>query len=117
MVRSILGRHHGREVKTMGDAFLVEFSSVLAAVRRDPEAREMLKEVELEYRVEHITPYVIALAHFAMKDDESGFKWLETSYLLHDGALTLLGIDFELGHVRNDPRYLSILERIGLGRR
>jgi class 3 adenylate cyclase/pimeloyl-ACP methyl ester carboxylesterase len=50
MVRAILDSHHGREVKTMGDGFLVTFDATTRAVRAAMEIVAAAKGLDLEVR-------------------------------------------------------------------
>jgi len=90
-------------------------ASVCAAKGEFEESLRLLEQVEQGYRTENISPYDIALVHFAARDNEGGFQWLRRAYDEHDGWIDLMASDFELDGVRDDPRYLDILDKIGLG--
>jgi adenylate cyclase len=47
LLRPVITRHQGREVKTMGDAFLVEFTSVLEGVRCAYDIQRSVREFNL----------------------------------------------------------------------
>ncbi len=52
LIRPILNKHSGREVKTIGDAFLVEFSSALDAVRCAYDIQRTTREFNISAPVE-----------------------------------------------------------------
>ncbi|HKW04147.1 MAG TPA: tetratricopeptide repeat protein, partial [Nitrososphaerales archaeon] len=88
---------------------------VFSAMGKREQAIKMLKEAEQEgYKSENLSPCQFAQAFFLMGDNEQGFSWLERAYEEHDGILANMKIDFEFEKLRDDPRYLAMLKKLGL---
>jgi adenylate cyclase len=95
------------------DANLIR-AYVYSAMGRSDESRRLLEDVEQVQAKEHVDPYFIALAYFRLKDLDKGFEWLEKTYAAYGWHVYSMWIDPEFDGVRQDPRYLAMLNKIGL---
>jgi serine/threonine-protein kinase len=77
-------------------------------------ARELLQELTARAEQSYVSAMFIALAHLGLSDHESVFRWLDRAFEERDGSLILITAAVEFDPVRNDPRFKSLLGRMGL---
>jgi serine/threonine protein kinase/Tfp pilus assembly protein PilF len=119
-------RHQG-----MSQEALVEYERAMALDKTNPEFVRALREAfELEgwkgywekilssqlekARHEYVSPSAIAIFYARLGDKENAFLYLEKAHANHDDALTLIKADRDLDLLHADPRYASLLRRMGL---
>jgi DNA-binding winged helix-turn-helix (wHTH) protein len=98
------------------------FSREIAGKLEDAHARAgargywqaYLDLAESPAREVYCSPYVRARLYAAIGDKAKALEWLEKAFEERDGGLSLLKVDPGLDGVRGEPRFQSILERVGL---
>jgi TolB-like protein len=88
----------------------------MARLEDDKETfRGLLHELETHVGEENgMDAYAIASGYFYLGENDSGFEWLERSYSRREFGLPGITVDPALDGVRNDPRYLGLVKRLGL---
>ena len=80
-----------------------------------PTCIRLLPEFEARFGKEiWFKAYDVAQAYFCVGENDKGFEWLERSYSRREGYLANIRFWAQLDGVRNDPRYLDLLKRLGL---
>ena len=88
---------------------------VYAETGKVEQARQILGELEARpASEEYINPSALAHIRLRLGDVERGFAWLEKAYEERDGFLPYLRVTQYLDGFRSDPRYLSLLRRMGI---
>ena len=76
--------------------------------------RKLLPELEAHPKEAFFHATDIAGLHFFLGDVDKGFEWLEQAYSKREDELLDIQWQWDFDGIRDDPRYLDLLKRIGL---
>ena len=111
-------REYHQAMSVLGN--LPEFVACLARVHalagRTEEARRAIVELRRLPEDSSGHPTLIALIYTALGNNDEAFHWLERAYAQRDPDLCLLRVDPRLDSLRAHPRFLNLLERVGLAK-
>jgi len=78
-------------------------------------AQALLAELTARAADSHVSSMWMALVHLGLGDRAAVFHWLDRAFEERDGSLVLVTSAIEFDPVREDPRFKTLLERMGLG--
>jgi len=86
-----------------------------ASVGRRAETQKLLRDLEQESDKVYVSPYLIATLYASLGNKDAAFKFLEKAYVEKSLDLSWnVKADLRIDNLRSDPRYLSLLRRVGL---
>ncbi|KAA6457236.1 tetratricopeptide repeat protein [Acidobacteria bacterium AB60] len=81
---------------------------------RRADALRILDELKRRSRTGYIPAGAFINAYLGLGDTEQAFVWLERGYEEKSGIMPLLKVHPHFDPIRNDPRFASLLHRVGL---
>jgi tetratricopeptide (TPR) repeat protein len=109
-------REYQRSQAGLGN--LAEFTACVGRIHalsgRREQALNAIDDLRDLSKVRYVQPTLIALIYAALGDQDEAFRWLEQAYTERDEDMCLLKVDPRLDSLRGDPRYSSLLQRVGL---
>jgi TolB-like protein/Flp pilus assembly protein TadD len=80
------------------------------------EAERALRELLAASGQGYVPPYHVALVHHGLGNADEALRWLERAHQESDVHMVYLGVDPKWDTLRNDPRFVGLLERMKLRR-
>ena len=99
--------------RLMPDTALAQYglSFALTAAGRVDEAAALADEMEERSKAEYVKPMFLGLANVAARRFDKALEYFEIAVDERDPWLVWLGTDAKYAPLRDDPRFLSLLER------
>jgi serine/threonine protein kinase/Tfp pilus assembly protein PilF len=103
-------------VKLSGGSPLMSaaLAQTFATAGRRKKAIQILDDLTKLTRQKYVAPYFFAGIHIGLGEDDRAMEYLEKSYEEHSHWLIYLHIDPSMDGLRSNPRFQSLLRRVGL---
>ena len=85
-----------------------------AKMGRREEALQLLDDLIKRSKEEYVSRSGMASFYFALRDDDQGFMWLDKAYEERDSGLNNIKTNPSYDSVRSEPRFKSLLKKMGL---
>ncbi|HEX5215825.1 MAG TPA: protein kinase [Vicinamibacterales bacterium] len=97
-------------------SFHAELTRIVAASGRTAEARQLLAGLEARRaaNADYMAPQDFAYVQIALGDVDRGLALLQQGVNEHASRLLWLGVDPRVDAVRGDPRFITIIRRLGI---
>ncbi len=105
---------HGMALARRQGFFLACAATVHAAAGERQRAEELLNELHAQREQTYVSPLCLAEISAALGEVEDAFNWLERAFAERTPFLVALGVSPAYDSLRSDPRFPSLLRRIGL---
>src|SRR3989442_1149330 len=86
----------------------------LAVAGRRDEAVRTLSELQELASQKYVSAYFRVLIYTALGEQDQALEWLEKAYEERSEWLVWLKVDPKLDRLRSDPRFTSLVQRVGL---
>src|SRR4029077_15773006 len=90
-----------------------DLAYVYTQAGRIGDVRKLLNECLNEVETNHELAIAIASAYASLGDRDKSIEWLERAYSEHVTALISLNADFVFDGIRMDPRFQSLMRKLG----
>jgi TolB-like protein/DNA-binding winged helix-turn-helix (wHTH) protein/Tfp pilus assembly protein PilF len=97
-----------------GVLYLGTLGQAYARAGRKADAERVLSQLLDRAKSSRVSPYAIAVVYAALNQKDEAFHWLDKALEERSKALIELRESFQFDNLRSDPRFASVLRRIGL---
>jgi eukaryotic-like serine/threonine-protein kinase len=110
--------HYRKSISLLGgeEKYSQPLVYLAATYARMPEKRREARALltKIEGMSDYSSPALLAAVYSALDDSDKAMELLEQAYIKHDPLLRFIGTGYEYDGLRDDQRFINLIQRIGL---